>query len=563
MQEQEMIRGTHVKCSAVALFSITASILFAQQHQKTSAYRPVIRPTTPASLQAEKAAEDAWFAHLQILASDDLKGRKTGTEDFIHAVEYVESRFKSIGLKPAGVDGYRQVVGFRSVSVDAEHSTLELVHPDGQAQALKLGSEATLNPSAEGATSVEAPAVFAGHGLVVPSLGINELKDLDLHGKVAVIMGGSPATVHGPLKAYFRTSAIRWRALKAAGAIGLITIPEPRPAQGAPQQAANGPGRGRPVDQLTDPALNPLQGARLNAIVPVTSASTLFLGSPHTLDELQALTKDGHPLPGFLLAVSVRATTTTEVLSTYQAPNVVGLLEGSDPKLKHEYLLLNAHLDHLGVGRPVDGDAIYNGAMDNAAGIASLIETAKALASGPRAKRSILFLAFTGEEEGELGSQFYARYPTVPRSQIIADLNMDMYLPLFPLHFLEVQGLGESTLGNDARASAQLNDIEVQFDKQPDENRFIRSDQASFVKYGIPALGFKFGWLPDSAEQKTFNDWIRNRYHHPNDDLNQPIDREAAVHFDGVLLTIVTRVANAPTRPAWYPESFFSTIPRR
>jgi len=137
-----------------------------------------------------------------------------------------------------------------------------------------------------------------------------------------------------------------------------------------------------------------------------------------------------------------------------------------------------------------------------------------------------------------------------------------MYLPLFPLHFLEVQGLGESTLGNDARAAAQLNDIEVQFDKQPDENRFVRSDQASFVKYGIPAVAFKFGWLPDSPEEKTFNDWVKNRYHKPSDDLNQPIDREAAVHFDRVLLTFALRVANAAQRPSWYPESFFSTVPR-
>jgi Zn-dependent M28 family amino/carboxypeptidase len=241
----------------------------------------------------------------------------------------------------------------------------------------------------------------------------------------------------------------------------------------------------------------------------------------------------------------------------------VGILPGSDPKLRNEYLVLTAHLDHLGVGRPVNGDSVYHGAMDNASGIASLIETAKALAAGPRPKRSIVFIAFTGEEEGELGSQFYAHYPTVSRSHIIAELNMDMYLPLFPLHFLEVQGLGESTLGNDARAAAQLNDIEVQFDKQPDENRFIRSDQASFVKYGIPALAFKFGWLPDTPEQKTFNDWIRDRYHRPSDDLNQPIDKEAAVHFDRVLLTLVDRVANSAARPAWYPESFFSTIPRR
>jgi Zn-dependent M28 family amino/carboxypeptidase len=260
--------------------------------------------------------------------------------------------------------------------------------------------------------------------------------------------------------------------------------------------------------------------------------------------------------------VTVRATTTTNIISTVEAPNVVAKLEGSDPKLKSEYLVLSAHLDHLGVGRPVDGDAIYHGAMDNASGIASLIETAKALADGPRPKRSIIFLALTGEEEGELGSQFFAHYPTVPRSQIIADINMDMYLPIFPLRFLEVQGLGESTLGNDARAAAQLNDIEVQFDKQPDENRFIRSDQASFVKYGIPGLAFKFGWLPDTPEQKAFNDWIRTRYHHPADDLKQPIDREGAVHFDRVLLTLVLRVANAASSPTWYPESFFSTIPR-
>ena len=160
-------------------------------------------------------------------------------------------------------------------------------------------------------------------------------------------------------------------------------------------------------------------------------------------------------LPTFPLTVTVHSSTTTKVIATVDAPNVVVLLEGSDARLKHEYLVVSAHLDHLGAGRAIDGDAIYNGAMDNASGIASLIDTAKALAAGPRPKRSIIFLALTGEEEGELGSQFYARYPTMPRSQIVADLNMDMYLPLFPLHFLEVQGVGESTLGNEARAAAQ------------------------------------------------------------------------------------------------------------
>jgi Zn-dependent M28 family amino/carboxypeptidase len=557
-----------VKRSWVGSFSVVALLgalvtSFAEQHAQTSTFNPGINPATPASIATEQIAENAWFGHVKVLAGDDLKGRKTGTPEFLQAVDYVEGQFKAIGLKPGGVDGYCQPVGFRSALVDADHSTFELVHQDGGIQALKIGSDATLGPNQEGSVTIDAPAILAGHGLVVPELGLDDLKGLDLHGKIAVIFGGAPAAVHGPLKAYFRTTAIRWQALKKAGAIGVVTIAEPRPQPGGPGRGPGGPGAGRPVEQLADPALNPLEGAQINATVPLASAAPLFNGSPHSLDELTTLAKNGESLPVFPLAVSIRVNTATQVQSKYESPNVVGILPGSDPKLRNEYLVLTAHLDHLGVGRPVNGDSVYHGAMDNASGIASLIETAKALAAGPRPKRSIVFIAFTGEEEGELGSQFYAHYPTVSRSHIIAELNMDMYLPLFPLHFLEVQGLGESTLGNDARAAAQLNDIEVQFDKQPDENRFIRSDQASFVKYGIPALAFKFGWLPDTPEQKTFNDWIRDRYHRPSDDLNQPIDKEAAVHFDRVLLTLVDRVANSAARPAWYPESFFSTIPRR
>ena len=260
-----------------------------------------------------------------------------------------------------------------------------------------------------------------------------------------MIYGGAPSAVHGPLKAYFRTPAIRWRALHAAGAIGLITITEPRnlPNGAANPQRASEP-RGsrstRPVEQLADPELWPLAGAKLSATVPDSSAAECFAGTQHTWDELQTLANNGQPLPAFPLPLRVHTRTETQVVSSYQAPNVIAKLEGSDPKLRNEYLILSAHLNQLGVGRPVDGDAIYNGVIDNAVGIASLIETAKALKAGPRPRRSLLFIAYTGEEEGELGSQFYARYPTVPRSQIIANLNMDMYLPLFSLHFLRKRG---------------------------------------------------------------------------------------------------------------------------
>jgi len=531
----------------------------AEHHGSPSHFNPGIRPDTVEAAAEEKVAEDAWFDHLQVLAGDELKGRKTGTPEYLRAAEYVENQFKTIGLKPAGVEGYRQPVGFHTLQVDADKSALSLVASSGKSTDLKIGSEAVLSANKPGTIAIDAPLVFVGHALVVPGVGVNDLEGLDLKGKIAVIFAGTPATVHGPLKAYYRTAAIRWKALKAAGAVGIVTIAEPRLNQNG--RTDEGP-RPRPIDQLSDAALNSFDGAQVVAAIPAANAAVWFSSSPHSYEELASLAKGAKPLPRFAISTKLHAITVTQETAKYEAPNIVGLLPGSDRKLNREYVVLTAHLDHLGVGKPENGDDIYNGAMDNAVGIASLIETAKALATGERPKRSILFIAFTGEEEGELGSKFYARYPTVQRSHIVAELNMDMYLPLFPLRFLEVQGLGESTLGNDIRAAAQLNDIEVQFDKQPDENRFIRSDQASFVKYGIPALAFKFGGLAGSPEQKAFNDWIHDRYHHPSDDLKQTIDREAAVHFDRVLLTLTRRVANSPTAPEWYPESFFSSIPR-
>jgi hypothetical protein len=516
----------------------------------TSTYDPGLRPDTPATITAERAAEDAWFAHVQFLASDELKGRLTGTLEFLRAVEYVEAQFKLIGLKPAGLEGYRQPVGFRKIATDADQSSFALVRADGTTVTLKPGVDVTLNPHVDANSQVSAQMVFAGYGFSVPSQNFDDLGGVDLRGKVAVVFAGSPPSVHGPLKAYFRTPAERWKALKATGAIGIITI---QPSGGRATASA------RPVTVLSSPETDTLAGLQLSATVSGEAAEALFEGSQHTLAELETASRTGQAFPHFPLALAVRASTSVKVLEEFNAPNVVGVLPGSDPRLNAEFLILSAHLDHVGIGKEVNGDVIYNGAMDNAVGLASLIEVAKSL-SALHPRRSIIFLALTGEEEGELGSQYFARFPTVPRPSIIADLNMDMYLPLFPLRFLEVQGLGESSLGNDARAAAQRNDIEVQFDKQPDENRFIRSDQASFVKYGIPGLAFKFGWLPGSPEELLFNDWIKNRYHRPSDDLLQPIDKAAGVHFDRVLTTLATRVANAASRPSWYPESFFSTL---
>jgi hypothetical protein len=500
-----------------------------------------------------------WWAHVQYLASDDRQGRLPGTPGFEQATQYVVDQFKAIGLQPGNGASYLQPIKLDALRVDAAKSPIELEF-NGERKLVKPG-EITLSPHVTPGP-VDAPLVFIGYGLRLPTKHMDDYAGLDLHGKVVVLYNSAPARLQGPLRAYARVPAQRWKYLKAAGAIGMISITPPRPGAPTPPDAAARSGAprppARPTMMIADPALDTLAGLRLSGNMLPANADVLLAASGHTLAELQPLIDAGKPLPAFDLHETIHVDIAIDRDKQVDTQNVVGLLEGSDPKLKKEYIVISAHLDHLGVGRPVNGDAIYNGAMDNASGVASVIECAKILAHGPRPKRSILFIALTGEEMGELGSAYFAAKPTVPKDEIVADLNMDMYLPLFPLRFLEVQGLGESTLGNDARAIGQLNDVEVQFDKQPDENRFIRSDQVNFVAQGIPALAFKFGWTPDSPEMKTFNDWVKTRYHQPSDDLQQPVDKAAAAQFTSLLAQLAVRVADAPTRPSWYPESSFA-----
>jgi Zn-dependent M28 family amino/carboxypeptidase len=298
-------------------------------------------------------------------------------------------------------------------------------------------------------------------------------------------------------------------------------------------------------------------GARLKVVINPEHAEKFFAGSGHTFQEvLEALNAD-KALPHFALAVKIRATTSMKRWQV-KSENLAGVLQGSDAAMGKEYVVISAHLDHVGIGEPVGGDKIYNGAMDDASGIASLIEVARAMKeSGEKPKRSILFLAVTGEEKGLLGSEYFAKHPTVEAKNIVADLNMDMFLPLFPMKYLEVLGRGESTLGDDVRTVCEQAGVQVQADKQPDHNRFIRSDQYSFIRQGVPALAFKFGWLPGTPEEKLFNDWYKERYHGPADDVNQPVDLAGAAQFNAILEKLALRVGNAAERPQWKSESFF------
>lgn len=497
-------------------------------------------------------AHARWWAHVQRLASDDMRGRETGSAEHRHAAEYVAEAFKAAGLAPAGTDGYRQPVPFRSRRIDEVQSSLALVR-DGTRTPVTLGEEATFGMRIDAAPDVEAPLVFAGHGLQIPEAQHDDFAGLDVKGKVVVYLSGSPRAIPGALSAHYQSAAERWATLKRLGAIGTIAIPNPKSTDVPWERSA--PNRLNPAMAIADRAYDDTAGQQVSITFNPAHADRLFAGSGHSFADILAAADTGGALPRFALRPSLQAkvAVATEEL---QSDNVAGVVRGTDPALADEYVVLTAHLDHLGVGAPINGDRIYNGAMDNASGIATLIEAAQAVAAA-KPKRSVLFVAVTAEEKGLLGSRYFALNPTVPKSAIVANLNMDMFLPLFPLKTLMVLGLDESDLGDDVHAVAVEMGLGVQPDVEPQRNRFIRSDQYSFIREGVPALAFKVGYQPESPEAKISADWTRDRYHAPSDDLAQPYDQQAAVGFTDMIGRLAVRVANRAQPPQWTDESFF------
>jgi hypothetical protein len=402
--------------------------------------------------------------------------------------------------------------------------------------------------------------VFAGHGLDIPDQGITDLKDLDLNGAVVVYFSTPPASLPGALQAHFGSNVERWRMYKAAGAIGTISIG--RAVRLEVPWSRSTAARLLPQMSLSDPALNEYPGQQLAVTMNPARSGVLFAGSGHTLQELLALDEAGRPLPRFPLPSRVKATIAVN-RSDIESQNVAGILRGADPNLRDEFVVLSAHLDHVGVGEPVAGDRIYNGAMDNASGVATILEVAARLReSRQNISRSILFLAVTGEEQGELGSRYYVAHAAMPARALVANINTDMFLPLFPLRTLMVLGLDESDLAADVRAVAAEMNLTVQADPEPERNRFIRSDQYSFVRAGIPALAMKVGYDANTPEAATALKWTAERYHAPSDDLNQPVDREAAGRFVGVVHQLAVRIANRSSRPKWNDTSFFKRFSR-
>ena len=514
----------------------------------------LVAQNSPAPAPAINFDGKSWWDYVKILAADNMEGRETGSEGLRKAEAYIVEQLKSIGLQPAGVNGFYQPVKLVSRQIDESGSSLALVR-NGKPEPLTLGQDAMFSTRVDLAPEVNAPLVFAGYGLHVPEKDYDDFAGLDLKGKVAVIISGSPADMPSALASHYQSTSERARALRAAGAIGLISIPNPA-AMDIPWSRMT-LARTRPSMALADPALNDSHGIKLLVIFNPADADKLFAGSPYKFQQLADLAKEREELPRFPLEASIAArakVTQTDV----ESDNIGAKLPGSDAKLKDEYVVLSAHIDHLGVGQPINGDSIYNGAMDNASGSALILDIANSLQhSQAKPRRSLLFLWVTAEEKGLLGSKYFVANPTVPKGSIIADINTDMFLPIYPLKILTVYGLDESSLGGMVRDVAQPEGVQVQSDPEPLRNAFIRSDQYNFIRQGIPSVAMGVGFKPGSPEAATHKQWLTERYHAPSDDLNQPVDLAAAGKFEDIVQALAMKVADAPRRPEWENASFF------
>ena len=495
----------------------------------------------------------SWWGHVKVLAADDMEGRETGSPGLRKAEAYVVEQLKQAGVQPAGTNGFYQPIKFVCRQIVEKDSSASLVRNRGTEQ-LTLGEDVVFSTRVDMAPEVDAPLVFVGYGLSIPEKNYDDLAGLDLKGKVAVLFNGSPAEMPGPLASHYQSRKERWNAFKKAGAVGVISIPNPAMMDIPWWRIALN--RTHPSMEIANPEFDETKGEKLAMMFNPARADKLFEGSGHTFGEIAALGKDRKPLPHFALAAFIRTTAKVE-RKDVESANVIGKLPGTDPVLKNEYIVLSAHVDHLGVGEPINGDRIYHGAMDNASGTAVLLDVAASLKiSSERPKRSLLFLFVTGEEKGLLGSKYFAARPTVSPKTMVADINVDMFLPIHPLKVLTVHGLEESDLGDMAREVAQAHGIAVQSDPQPLRNHFIRSDQYNFIVHGVPAVAMAVGDTTD-AERKLHKEWLTNRYHAPSDDLKQPVDLSAAATYEDVVRGLMIKVADDRQQPEWKINSFF------
>ncbi len=522
---------------------------------------PPPEPPTARALAALSA--DRLRAHVTALADDAMEGRGTGTAGYDRAAAYVAAQMRAIGLAP-GVGGrsYFQPVPLARGDVREEDCRLVVSYDD-----VRAGSELVERPLRYGedylmsadllrdSTTLAAPMVFVGYGVVAPELGHDDYAGVDVHGRVAVALAGAPDSFPSDQRAYYSWGPLKEREAAAHGARGLVSVRTPSEERRTPWDRAVRQSL-LPALRWTDPAGIPHDThPELEVVGTLARGGAEAVFDPMPFDSVLAGSGAAglHNTPFHVLHAR-RVTARSRATS----PNVVGVLRGSDRRLRDQWVVVSAHLDHLGISAPVRGDSINNGAYDNASGVAILLEVARALASQqPRPRRSIAFVAVTGEEKGLQGSDFFARFPTLPKGTLVADVNLDMVLMLAPLRDVVAFGAEHSSLGGVVRRAADRLGLAVSPDPNPEQVVFIRSDQFSFVRRGIPAV-FPVGGRPaDSTALAERTRWMHEVYHSPQDDLSQSFRWDEGVTFAKLALLMTLDIADAAQRPTWNAGDFF------
>jgi len=501
-------------------------------------------------------------AHINFLAHDQLKGRETGTRGHEIASLYIASQFRQYGLLPKGNnDTYFQRVPFRKSLLDQQSPALTL-NINGDDHKLTYPKQFLMSASTTHLSgNLSGEIVFVGYGIVADELEHNDYTGLDVKGKVVALLSGKPKSFPSEEGAHFASGRQKAKYAASRGAIGMITISTPTAEKIRPWAKL--------LTRLHTPSLRWLKedgdvaggfpSIQQTAYLSKEAAEVLFRGAKQSLAQIyQQLENDESPA-GFVLNASVTMSSKSE-FSKISSPNVVGFLEGSDPVLKNEYVIFTAHSDHVGMARTVKKDKINNGAMDNAMGTAMLLETARLFSQIPPPKRSLLFVAVTAEEKGLLGSDYYASNPTVPISQIVANINLDMPLLLWDFKDVIAWGASHSDLKGTVSDAATRLGLTLSPDPWPEQAIFTRSDHYSFVKKGIPAV-FIFPGLATAdnpkAGAKFFGEFMANHYHMPSDEIHDGFNDAAMKRFADVNFMIGEVVANQAKKPQWNPKDFF------
>lgn len=499
---------------------------------------------------ASETAAQRVRADVEFLASDLLEGRDTGSRGYDIAAAYVASRFGSIGLTPGGTGGswYLQVPFRRAMLDGAPKASLTI---GKEMLLLADGTDFSVAPSlTRQVRSVNAPLVFAGHGISDARVGIDNYAGLDVRGKIVLVLQGTPPGLPSEVSAHLDT--VKGLTASGKGAAGLVQI----------SGTADGPSRltrmDRPVVDWVDPAgRTSSQASRLglNAAISRPVAERLFAAARQDLSKVlqgNALTVRGFDLPA-RLSLDDRMR-----WEDFTSPEVIGVLPGSDPVLKDEYVVLMSHLDHLGVkedAKPGE-DAIYNGAIDNAAGVATMLEAAREFAeSGKPPRRSVLFIANTAEERGLRGADYFAAHPTVPADRIVGVVGLDMPMLLYDFTDVVAFGGDRSTVARTIAEAASAMRIKVSPDPMPNEAIFVRSDHYRFVTRGIPSILLMTGYA--NGGESKWKEFFGTVYHQPNDDLSQPIRWDQGARYAELNYKIARALADSDQRPLWYEGDYF------